>query len=145
MTHGSEPRPIRHILLCYDGSAEAERALARAAALARPPGTSVSVISVAEPIYGTPPYDGFADPNEEKAHRRLLEEATHKLADRGISAATVERVGGVADVVAGVAREVGADLIVVGSRHRKLLRRLLLGSVSVRLVVGAPCDVLVVR
>ena len=86
------------------------------------------------------------------AHRGLLREATRKIADRGISATAVERVAGtvdVAHVVAGVARDCGADLIVVGSRHRRLLRRflgrLLFGSVSVELVVEAPCDVLVVR
>jgi nucleotide-binding universal stress UspA family protein len=38
-----------------------------------------------------------------------------------------------------------ADLIVVGSRHRGVVRRLLLGSVSGELVVEASSDVLVVR
>jgi nucleotide-binding universal stress UspA family protein len=55
-----------------------------------------------------------------------------------------ERVGEAADASADVAREAGADLTVVGSRHRGLLQRLLLGSVSGELVVEAPCDLLVV-
>jgi len=42
------------------------------------------------------------------------------------------------------AGEMRADLIVVGSRHRSLIERLLFRSVSGELVVEAPCDVLVV-
>jgi nucleotide-binding universal stress UspA family protein len=36
-------------------------------------------------------------------------------------------------------------MIVVGSRHRSLIRRLLFGSVSGELAVEAPFDVLVVH
>lgn len=43
------------------------------------------------------------------------------------------------------AREVHADLIVVGSHGRTGLRRLLLGSVSHAISIHAPCSVLVVR
>ncbi len=103
------------------------------------------MISVAEPIYRTPPYGAFADPGEQRVHRRLLEDARLTLAAHGVSAATVERVGDASDVIAEVARETGADLIVVGTRHHGLLRRLLLGSVSGEIVVEAPSDVLVVR
>ena len=37
----------------------------------------------------------------------------------------------------------GIDLVVVGSRHRPLVERLLFGSVSAEVVLKAPCDVLV--
>jgi nucleotide-binding universal stress UspA family protein len=40
---------------------------------------------------------------------------------------------------------VGADLIVVGTEHKNLLQRLILGSVSTGVAHRAPCDVLVVR
>jgi hypothetical protein len=39
----------------------------------------VTVVSVAEPIYPNPPYTGYADPGEERAHRRLLEQAAEDL------------------------------------------------------------------
>jgi nucleotide-binding universal stress UspA family protein len=75
----------------------------------------------------------------------LLEDAKRKLATHGIDAETAEPAGNTADAIIALAREAEADLIVVGSRHRRLVERLLFGSVSAELVVKAPCDVLVVR
>jgi nucleotide-binding universal stress UspA family protein len=55
-----------------------------------------------------------------------------------------QQVGQPAAAILDAARD-GADLVVVGSRHRGLIKRLLFGSVNAELVVEAPCDVLVVR
>ena len=49
------------------------------------------------------------------------------------------------DVVLGVARELAADLIVIGTHGRRGLSRLLLGSVAEDIVRRAPCPVLAVR
>ena len=136
--------PRRRILLCYDGSAEARRALERVGEIASVVPGRVTVVSVADPIYPSPPYTGYADPEEEQAHRRLLEEAAEDLRGRGVDATTVEQVGNAAAAILDAARN-GADLVVVGSRHRGLIKRLLFGSVSAEVVVEAPCDVLVVR
>jgi nucleotide-binding universal stress UspA family protein len=87
----------------------------------------------------------LVDPAEMEAHRRLLDDAVRTLRDRGVEARTVEPTGDTADVIVELARQEAADLIVVGSRHRGVIRRLLFGSVSAEVVVDAPCDVLVVR
>jgi nucleotide-binding universal stress UspA family protein len=44
-----------------------------------------------------------------------------------------------------VADDIGADLIVTGSRGRGPVTRAVLGSVSTEILHGAPCDVLVVH
>jgi len=136
--------PRRRILLCYDGSAEARRALERLGEIASVVPSRVTVVSVAEPIYANPPYTGYADPGEEQAHRRLLEEAAEDLRAQGVETTTLEPVGDPAAAILDTARD-GADLVVVGSRHRGVIKRLLFGSVSAEVVVEAPCDVLVVR
>ena len=136
--------PRRRILLCYDGSAEPKRALERVGETASVVPSRVTVVSVADSLYPDPPYAGFADPGEEQTHRRLLEEAAKDLRGRGVDATTVEQVGHPAVGILDAARD-GADLVVVGSRHRGLIKRLLFGSVSAEVVVEAPCDVLVVR
>ena len=145
MTSPPDPGRERKILLCYDGSPEAERALARVAEAASAAPGQVTVVSVAEPIYRTAPYTGYADPGEEQTHQRLLDAAIEKLAGYGIDAATTEPTGDTGDAIVALARELGIDLVVVGSRHRPLVERLLFGSVSAEVVLKAPCDVLVVR
>jgi nucleotide-binding universal stress UspA family protein len=57
----------------------------------------------------------------------------------------VVRPGPAANVLMDVAREVNADLLVVGNRGRGPARSTLLGSVSAHLVDHAPCPVLVAR
>jgi nucleotide-binding universal stress UspA family protein len=136
---------VRKILVCYDGSVESGRALARAAEIAAAVPSRVTVVSVAEPLYPVPVLADLVDPAETNAHRRLLDEAARMLRDRGVEATTVEPSGDTADSIVDVAKDEAADLIVVGSRHRGVIRRLLFGSVSSDVVVEAPCDVLIVR
>ena len=145
MTAAGEAPGKRRILVCYDGSPESERALERVAEVASAVPSDVTVVSAAEPIYRHTAYTGYADPAEEEAHQRLLEAATKRLAEHGVTAASMAPAGETVVAILEAARETGADLIVVGSRHRSLVQRLLLGSVSGELVVEAPSDVLVVR
>lgn len=49
------------------------------------------------------------------------------------------------EAIADLAREKGADLVVVGSHGRTGIRRVLLGSVAEKIVRMAPCDVHVSR
>jgi nucleotide-binding universal stress UspA family protein len=53
------------------------------------------------------------------------------------------RTGQPARELAQLARDVGADLLVVGARKGPSLKQLLLGSVAERLLVAAPCPVFV--
>ena len=135
----------RGILLCYDGSAEAKTALERVAELASAVPSRVTVVSVADPLYRDSPWTGYADPAEEEAHHRLLDDAIQDLRARGVRAAALEPVGQPAEQIVDMARQKSVDLVVVGSRHHGLIRGLLSGSVSAEVVAEAPCDVLVVR
>jgi nucleotide-binding universal stress UspA family protein len=72
-----------------------------------------------------------------------LDHAREHLLRRHVTATYLQPVGEPAAELVGTARELEADLVVVGRRSHSL-RRLVLGSVSADVVRSAPCDVLVV-
>jgi nucleotide-binding universal stress UspA family protein len=77
--------------------------------------------------------------------QRLAEEASALLDVAEESRLEVRTAAGdPAVVLVEVAREVAADLMVVGRRGGDFVARTLLGSVAQRVVQQAPCDVLVV-
>ena len=76
--------------------------------------------------------------------RRLSERLT-QLQGRGIAAEVVSRTGPPGEVVAQVAKERNAELIVVGTHGHTGISRFLLGSVATAVLRHAPCDVLVCR
>jgi nucleotide-binding universal stress UspA family protein len=67
------------------------------------------------------------------------------LNDKGIDAEVVILEGSPADVIVDYARDIGMDLVVVGSTGKQATERTVLGSVSSRVAANAPCSVLVVR
>jgi nucleotide-binding universal stress UspA family protein len=119
----------RKIVVGYDDSESAQRALDRAADLAGY-GSTLTVVSVA------PAGQGYEAGPLERARERLL--------GRHVTATYLQPVGEPADELVGAAQELDADLVVVGRRSRSL-SRLVLGSVSAGVARQAPCDVLIVR
>jgi nucleotide-binding universal stress UspA family protein len=133
------------IVIGYDGSDHAKRALARAAEL--PNVSSVTVVAGAG-VAPTPTVHGSTNPSiaeEEAEAERELAEAKAMLEGKGAGVELVEGLGDAADAICEAAEEAGADLIVVGTRGRGAAARAVLGSVSTKVVHNAPCDVLVVR
>ncbi len=109
------------------------------------PNASVAVVSVAAPVYRDPTLPKFPDRNEEERQHAALAEAKALLAERGIAARSTAPVGDAAAEIVRVAKESGADLIVLGARGLNPLKRLVLGSVSTKVLHEAQCDVLVVK
>lgn len=131
------------IVVGYDGSDPAKRALQRAAELAGN-ADRIVVVAAAEP-HASPAIVAGAhlDPSEFQQRRGDLEEAQRLLSERGIDAEPVEARGDPGTAIIEAAKD--ADLIVVGSRGLNPVQRILLGSVSSKVVHRATCDVLVVR
>lgn len=75
----------------------------------------------------------------------VLARAEAEARIRQVPCRTVLREGPVAEEIVRVATEERADLLVVGSRGLKGIRRLLLGSISNEVAVKAPCPVLIVK
>jgi nucleotide-binding universal stress UspA family protein len=132
------------IVVGYDGSDAAKRALDRAAALAGSV-TPVTVVSVASPlsgpVRGVKPYQ----PQEVEKRRADLQEARELLIKKGKEIHAVEGRGHPGTVIAEVADEKDADVIVVGTRGQGLLGRTFRGSVSTKVLHRANRDVLVIH
>ena len=132
---------MRSILLAYDASAAARRALARAADLAVASGSSVTVVSVV-PVG---PGRSGTDPLDDRAlHTREVREAKELLWARGVPTVGFVLAGDPPRLIARAAREGAFDLVVIGTRHLGRLGRLLWGSVSDYVATHAGRDVLVV-
>ena len=136
---------MKTIVLGFDDSPEAGRALARAAELAAVLGARVLVTSVAPLLQpaarGIGPYDP-ADPPER--YLALARDAAKTLAERGVAAEAISGLGQAGDAIVALADEHDAELIVVGMSHHPHIARIL-GGVSEDVAHHAHCDVLLVH
>ncbi len=137
---------MQRIVVGYDGSKQAHKALERAADIAG--GATIAVVSSAniERLIRDPSGGVEAiDPADAEAREKALAEAREYLDGRGLKGEYIKGTGNPADVLVQEAEESHADLIVVGTRGLGAARRTFMGSVSTNVVHHAPCDVLVVR
>jgi nucleotide-binding universal stress UspA family protein len=124
------------ILLAFNDTEPSNRALERAAELARLYETTLVVTSVTPFAIGTAP---DMAPGEE------LRRADALLRERGVETELVEAVGDIAQAIVEVAERNGAGLIVIGTRAPSQVERMLGHSVSEQVQRMAACDVLIVR
>ncbi len=134
-----------NILLATDGSQEASLAAMSAVELARDTNSELHVVTVAEKY---PSYEVYRPLSSHSHHlaRNLLDEQVKKIERAGGTVKEAHLKSGTAErEVIELAEEVGAELIVTGTRGRGGIRRALMGSVSTSVVHYAHCSVLVVR
>ena len=137
--------PMR-VLLATDGSADAALAAQSAVELCEMSGSELHIVHVGEYL---PTYFAFTE--EEPAElresaRRLLEGEVERIrAAGGRVAETYLRLGRPAEQIVGLSEEIGAGVVVIGSRGQGALRRAVLGSVSESVVRYASCPVYVAR
>jgi nucleotide-binding universal stress UspA family protein len=137
---------MKTIVVGYDETEPAKRALARAAELAQAFGSTVIVTSVAPRVVGVGRGMGAVDPSDPpQEHAVELQHAHAFLAEKGITGELQPAIGDPADTIVEVAESRGADLIVVGTREPNVLERLLGQSVSQAVSRHAHCDVLIVH
>ena len=139
------------ILLATDGSEEAQLAATTAADLAEKTNSELHVLTVGPdyPLYAYPEAPArFEDQLREygREAKEMLEQEVERIEEAGGAVAEKYfREGKVDKQIVIVAEEIGAGLIVMGSRGRGRLRRALLGSVSDAVVRHAHCPVTIVR
>ncbi|RDE24318.1 universal stress protein [Motiliproteus coralliicola] len=137
----------QHILLAIDLTEESGQVADKAVAMAQQGETQLSMIHVIEPLSFA--YGGDVPMDLSTIQEQLDEHAQQRLetfADNlGVPVAQLHVVSGHTESeIHRVAKEIGADLIIVGSHGRHGLS-LLLGSTANGVLHGAKCDVLAVR
>ena len=141
---------MKKILIATDGSPAALQAVELGLELAEEHGAQVTFVHVAPaadvlPV-GLPMAGPVSVPHELDEHDRTsLDEALELADERGVPALTRLLVGGAARQIVGYADEIGADVIIVGSRGLGALGSTLLGSVSRKVLHDAKRPVLIVR
>jgi len=141
---------IRRILVAVDSSADSDRAVDAATALAGRLDAAVDLVHAIEmPRAFLPSVYASALGVEIEQRMRdcgseLLEGAKRQVADGGLVATLHGRPGQPPEVIAEVAKEIGCQLIVMGTRGNTGVSRLLIGSVAERTLRAAPCSVMTV-
>jgi nucleotide-binding universal stress UspA family protein len=138
---------VRVLGVAYDGSPEAKRTLALAAALGLKSDATLRIIGVVEP----PPMtaaagSAFAGYSEQAGARHDWLHGELEAAAASVPAELrPQTILASGDADEEIVRRAGIlDLLVTGSRGRGPVSRVLLGSVSTSLVRALPCPVLVV-
>ncbi len=120
------------ILLCTDGSSHTSQGLDLGVRIAQRAASAVDILVISERNHG-------------KEARRMAEAAATDLETAGIPITIHWRTGQVTEELVHQARSVPYDLVVVGSRGRRGVVRLMLGSVALHVSERAPTSVLVVK
>jgi nucleotide-binding universal stress UspA family protein len=163
---------MKTIVVGYDGSDAAERALRRAADIAEAFSARLVVVSVSGSAYVptlvsafeptaelvppvgagavaaggmVPPLEPTPAPKPEDDARRQLERARMSLASRKVESEYVVELGDPAARLVEVSDQRDADLLVVGSRERSFLERLLGHPVDEAVARRSERDVLLVH
>lgn len=144
---------IKHqIVVAFDFSPSSEHALASAIdVVARTPGHELHIVSILDRSGGKliHKHSEISYEHADEVHAAVVERIREAFVDKP-TAAEIDvcvhvRIGKPADEILAVARDVGADYIFIGSHGLTGIERVLIGSVSERVVREAKCPVMVVR
>ena len=142
------------VLVCTDGSKLSNRAVEKTAKIAElVKDIHVTLIHVLQPLYA-PPYGAAYDPivvppqlkeQIKEEGQNILQEAAGILKEHNVTHDALLLEGHTASTIIEQASKHEYDLLVIGSKGRTGLEKVLMGSVSSAVVQGADCDVLVVK
>lgn len=137
---------FRNILVGYDGSAQAEKAVSVAFSIAANMDSEVLLFAVARPPEPATSVEVHAVLDDAKEHYEEGFSRIMALArDKGISIKTEIAVGHPAEQIIHRAETGKVDLVVLGRRGTSMFEKWILGSVSERVLRYAHCPVMVIR
>ena len=128
-------------LLAYDGSPDGREALAQVRNLASMSGATVRLLAIIDPSENMLAVEGmsFVPDNQRFVVQSVLDAGVRRLQSVGCAATSDLKYGNPSEQIVLSAREMCADLIVVGHRDQGALARWLNGSVGASILHHAPC------
>ena len=139
---------FKKILLAYDGSEGAEKALEAGINLAKTHQAELWAMTVQERL---PRYGGTIDEVQEEKeaaderYGKILEQARARAQEEGLEIKTLRPFGHPAQTIIEVAKEGQFDLILVGHSGLSGVWAKFLGTTAEKVSRHAPCSVLIVR
>ena len=136
------------MLVAYDGSPDAEKALHAAISMAKEFGADLQMVAVEE---GLPRYAATADEmdavkeQKDAYYQRLCAQAEAVAAAAGLSLTPHVLPGQPSRVIPELAHQLGCDLIVVGFHGHSAVYDRIWGSTSRGIVFHSDCSVLIVK
>ncbi|MDR0508208.1 MAG: universal stress protein [Candidatus Methanoplasma sp.] len=127
------------VVLAYDDKSPAEKALNYAIKHALAHNTVLYIVSTVATK------DLVDRDNDVRSVKDYVEAARQIAADAGADARSLVETGHPVDAVIAAARRVEADTIIVGRHDKTAVDRLMLGSVSEKIIRNAHCTVIVVQ
>ncbi len=140
----------KRLLLAYDGSESGQKALLNCRDIAQWSHSDLFLVAIMPPVINVAVdgafYDGNVDAESERQrYQEILAEGLKQLSEASHNATGEVLVGDSVEQIANYARQISADLIVVGHRHLDgWAQRWWRGSSTRALIEHAPCSVLVV-
>ncbi len=138
---------FKKVIWATDGSEHADRAMTYAVQVANSDGAELHVVHIVEKLVSGRASGLDASGNEDEIKAKIQEQASTLAAENGVTTSIHIAAGQstrIADRIAEVTLDVGADLIVVGTRGHGALGSLMLGGVTQRLLHVSRCPVLAV-
>ena len=138
----------KKILLAYDGTVEGRTALREGALMAKRMGAEVFLLSVVAESSGVMLAEGAyagAINSARPTYQSVLEEGVLRLRVLGLNPDAKLVTGDPPAAICAYAREIGADLLVVGHRRQNMLQRWWSGSVNASLLDLVNCSILISR
>jgi nucleotide-binding universal stress UspA family protein len=137
---------FRRILAAYDGSPQSEKAVELAFSLAESVDASILIFAVARPPEPATSVELEAVLDAAREHyQEEFKKVLETVRARGLDVKTDIAVGHPGEQIIHRAEVEKVDLIVLGRRGRSKLARMVLGSVSERVLRYAHCPVMVVH
>ncbi len=136
-------RPLKQIVLAIDGSPASDKAVRFLVRHVAPQMNGPEVEPVNVVVVHVMPFLKY--PEVREAGKAIVRRYADKLAKAGFQVQEAPKLGKPADEILKVAKQHKADVIVTGAKGLGAIGRVLLGSVSTRVVQHSSCSVLVVR